>query len=386
MVASAGALCGVGHYARSLADALAAHADVRFVGLDPAITRGASPALAERLIGDCVAQIGECDAACLQVEWGILGGDTRAVRRRFAALLDAAPAAVVALHTVIRPGLQDWAGLAKLAASGRIGAALARHGTHAYEQRLAAPVYRDLAQRQARQKLGLVVHTPSDRAMLGDLFGIANVHDHPLVYLSEEDIRRIGDLPPHPIRERLPAGSHLSGAFGFISDYKGIDVALAALRELPAHHHLAIFGGVHPNLIGHDINPTLAGLLAQCDDALRGRVHFMGAVSDEEFLRGMLACDAVLTPYRETGFSGSGPASLAMELGCRVIASRTRGFLELSSYFPDRLELVDIGSFMELATRLASPPAARSASYVRRYSVESNARLYLSAMGIDVGS
>jgi hypothetical protein len=73
-----------------------------------------------------------------------------------------------------------------------------------------------------------------------------------------------------------------------------------------------------------------------------------------------------------------------MELGCRVIASRTRAFIELSSYFPDQIELFDIGNFMELATRIATPADRHATGHPSRYSVHTNAKLYLQAMGMDV--
>jgi hypothetical protein len=49
-------------------------------------------------------------------------------------------------------------------------------------------------------------------------------------------------------------------------------------------------------------------------------------LDEREFLRGMAICDAVVFPYLEVGQSSSGPISQALELGCRVIASRTHTF------------------------------------------------------------
>ena len=68
-------------------------------------------------------------------------------------------------------------------------------------------------------------------------------------------------------------------------------------------------------------------LLIEHPKDLSQRIHFLGATGDEDFLAGMAICDAVVFPYLEVGQSSSGPISQALELGCRVIASRTHTFL-----------------------------------------------------------
>ena len=62
----------------------------------------------------------------------------------------------------------------------------------------------------------------------------------------------------------------------------------------------------------------------------------MGALAEAEFLAGMAICDAVVFPYLEVGQSSSGPISQALELGCRIIASRTHTFLEFAEYHRTR--------------------------------------------------
>jgi glycosyltransferase involved in cell wall biosynthesis len=186
------------------------------------------------------------------------------------------------------------------------------------------------------------------------------------------------------------------------------------LYHLPDEYHLLIFGGVHPNQIERHvaIHPYVAALLndARIDatlyDYMHGaptiglnlnierhlhdlfgkhprdlsnRVHFMGALDDKDFLAGMAICDVVVLPYLEVGQSASGPISQAVELGCRVIASRTHTFLEFARYHPDTVEFFDIGNHLELAERVA----ARRRYAARRdrlaYTVETNKAIYLAA-------
>src|SRR6185312_7819926 len=87
---------------------------------------------------------------------------------------------------------------------------------------------------------------------------------------------------------------------------------------------------------------------------LSQRIHFMGAQAESEFLSGMAICDAVVFPYLEVGQSSSGPISQALELGCRIIASRTHTFLQFAEYHKNTVEFFDIGNHLELAERLSA--------------------------------
>jgi hypothetical protein len=186
---------------------------------------------------------------------------------------------------------------------------------------------------------------------------------------------------------------------------------------LPANHHLLIFGGIHPNeitarqslhpyisslfrdayigttiydrismpreasapalVLGPDRN--LSELLGAHPRDLSGRIHFMGALDDREFLTGMAVCDAVVFPYLEVGQSASGPISQAAELGCRIIASRTHTFLEFADYNRDAIEFFDIGNHLELAERILARPQFAGSRKFPEFNAETNKAIYLLA-------
>jgi glycosyltransferase involved in cell wall biosynthesis len=216
----------------------------------------------------------------------------------------------------------------------------------------------------------------------------------------------------------LPDDVALIGVFGFLNEYKGITTAIQALQYLPANHHLLIFGGVHPQEILHRqprhpyistlfehayMDTTLydrmsaAGasseappLVVAADQGLRellgahprdlsARIHFMGALAEPEFLAGMAICDAVVFPYLEVGQSSSGPISQALELGCRIIASRTHAFLGFAEYHPSAVEFFDIGNHLELAERLLARPQFAVQANPPEYNVTTNKAVYLLA-------
>jgi hypothetical protein len=193
---------------------------------------------------------------------------------------------------------------------------------------------------------------------------LRNVHDHPLAFLNCADaqqIRRTASRRQFPVLDPIPQQSKLIGVFGFLGRYKGFDTVVRALHHLPKDYHLLIFGGVHPNEIKlhQPIDPVVSSLfeagyvdtsvaeqirvqagasapavsvafdgsmrdlLIEHPKDLSDRIHFLGPQSDADFLSGMAICDAVVFPYLEVGQSSSGPISQALELGCRILASRT---------------------------------------------------------------
>jgi hypothetical protein len=188
---------------------------------------------------------------------------------------------------------------------------------------------------------------------------------------------------------------------------------------LPEEYHLLIFGGVHPNEIRRHqpIDPAVSALfdagyidtsvaertrtspgasapaisvafdgsmrdlLVEHPKDLSGRIHFLGAQSDADFLSGMAVCDAVVFPYLEVGQSSSGPISQSLELGCRVIASRTHTFLQFARYHPDTIEFFDIGNHLELAGLILARPQFDTRERVLTFNVETNKATYLAANG-----
>jgi len=114
---------------------------------------------------------------------------------------------------------------------------------------------------------------------------------------------------------------------------------------------------------------------------LSARIHFMGALGEEDFLGGMAICDSVVFPYLEVGQSSSGPISQALELGCRIIASRTHTFLEFAEYHKDAVEFFDIGNHLELAERLIARRQFSPRQGLPEFNIETNKATYLLANG-----
>ena len=258
-----------------------------------------------------------------------------------------------------------------------------------------------------------IVHTKRDARLLRDVFRIQNVDHHPLSFIAAADAERIRQAATRdqfPLLRTLPAGAKLIGSFGFLSPYKGFETALRALHYLPEDHHLLIFGGVHPQAIKREqaIDPYIRilldeahigqtvldivnakstplslnldaaskDLLTRHPEDLHRRIHFLGVHTDEAFMRAMALCDMVVLPYLEVGQSSSGPIAMALEMGCRVLASRTFAFLQFARYHPDQIEFFDIGNYAELADLILAGPIAPGGARRLDFNAGTNAALY----------
>ena len=224
--------------------------------------------------------------------------------------------------------------------------------------------------------------------------------------------------------DALPDDAVLIGVFGFINEYKGIATTIQALQHLPKNYHLLVFGGVHPQEIAPrqprhpyinklfeqgfidttlydklgdhaaegaprlvvEADQGLSELLGKHPKDLSDRIHFMGAQAEPEFFSGMAMCDTVVFPYLEVGQSSSGPISQALELGCRIVASRTHAFLEFAEYHSNAIEFFDIGNHVELAERLTARRQFNPRPGLPEFNIHTNRETYRLANSVVPGS
>lgn len=383
-------------------------------------------------------QLAKFDVVNLQLEFGTLGALEKDIFRRLSWLMKASRELSVTFHTVPRREGIDWELVRSHLRKMRFADAMAH--IKSLDRTTAKRTYSMLRRYGRFRRLSLIVHTRRDRRYLEVVQDFKRVYDHPLSFLQLEDVSRVlGEAKRNRFGTlvQVPEGAKAVGVFGFLSAYKGFETAIRAMRYLPSDHHLYIFGGVHPNdipqkrtqtyvqklmrevttdhtlldrLLGmgsaptdpqeivetpltaaaaaaaaatrSPVNVTLDSvsdareLVQGLSDSLVSRVHFVGALSDEEFYLAMASCDVVVLPYQEVMQSSSGPASLSIELGRRTLLSRTRGFLQLGRYFPRRLEYFDVGNHLQLASLLKHP--ADTAAYPERpVSMETLCKMYV---------
>jgi glycosyltransferase involved in cell wall biosynthesis len=412
-------LCGIAGYTRALERQLAGSFDITVMDLDQYLLRSPHRAvqkLADAHIRAIAAQLPAFDAVNIQLEFGTIGVTTDQILRRFKRLTRRAGQLSVTFHTILPAERFDWTACFKLLRGFRVRAAIDLGLSYRRGAVLTRGIYNMLQRRQYIAPTRVIVHTKRDMRLLRDVFGLRQVLHHPLSFVTPGErtqVRANVSRAQFPLLRTLPPAAHLIGVFGFVSEYKGFDTAIRALRLLPPDHHLLIFGGIHPQTIRKHtpIDPYLrklldtayvdrtllddfserggnsaslqlsldsssASLLEHHPKNLVGRVHFMGALTDSDFLSAMAVCDAVVMAYQEVGQSASGPISQALEMGCRVIASRTNAFLQFARYHPGQFEFFDIGNHLELAERLAADSPIDCAARTLRYDWSTNRAVY----------
>lgn len=408
-------LCGIAGYTRALVPQLDQFMDVRVFDLDQFLLR--SPhrriqRLADRHIRDIAEQLREFDAVNIQLEFGTLGLTVPQILRRMKRLAQGARALTVTFHTVLDSDGVNWPAIRQALGALKFSRAKDLFEAGVHRERLALGMHRIFRATRRRKPIGFIFHGKREARLMRDLHRHRNVEWHPLAFLSAEaarDIRATTSRADFPQLATLPPDSVLIGTFGFITEYKGFETAIQALRLLPDNHHLLIFGGIHPQAIRrHEpINPYLGTLLGEgrvgasvadvlasvkapgwqlTDGAasllgapphdLTRRIHFMGALPDAGFAKALAVCDVVAMPYREVGQTSSGALAMAIDLGCRVVASRTRNFLQLGRALPGRMEFFDVGNFSELAQRIMTPEAPLHDVTDLPYNTDTNAAMY----------
>jgi len=103
--------------------------------------------------------------------------------------------------------------------------------------------------------------------------------------------------------------------FGFVAPYKGLETAIAAVREVGSERvHLVIGGGAHPRL---EARHMYADMLRRANQDV---ATFTGYLSDEQVSLWFAAADVVVLPYPQPHAS-SGALALALAHGRPVLAS-----------------------------------------------------------------
>lgn len=358
IVSSHNTLCGIAKYVSRLQAALDNYFTVQIVKLDVDLlkdTSGPGRILGDQHIEEIFRSLNDnFDVVNIHVENGLFGSQSVDISRRLKRLFCVSKPLFVTMHWLSPKPFFEFQGFLNDAFSFKFER-IYRYFRQRYNYHLVgSSLYgRDLKAHQKRKFVGLIAHSRHDRSRLQAEFGLKQIHDHPISYLNRDEIERVQSRARRssfPCLSSIPDRSKIYGLFGFLAPYKGFEVAIQAMKYLGDDHHLAIFGDLAPSTK----DTSYRDMLRNEADNLRGRVLFCGGQPEELFLDAISTCDAVVMPYREVGLSASGPASLALELGKRVIASDISAFRSLADYFPGQLHLFSEGNAQDLASKIQS--------------------------------
>jgi glycosyltransferase involved in cell wall biosynthesis len=139
----------------------------------------------------------------------------------------------------------------------------------------------------------------------------------------------------------------LVGIFGFISRYKGHELAVEAIKRLPSNYCLVVLGITHPE---NETNPTM-DYLSKFKILYPDRITLHCHASDSEAAAFLRVCDVLVAPYLPVNLSASGAFTYCLASGVPVIASNIPAFMDI---FVDTEAFVKInhGSVDQLAAAI----------------------------------
>lgn len=133
----------------------------------------------------------------------------------------------------------------------------------------------------------------------------------------------------------IPLDKKVILCFGFIRDYKGIDLAISAISKLGPEYHLVIAGEVYGSF---DKYHKLIDDLGAADKVSL----FTRYISDEETSLFFSAADACLLPYKSA--TQSGIVAIAYHFDLPVIATNVGGLSEMIVPYGAGLMTEDVSS------------------------------------------
>ncbi|WP_055887678.1 glycosyltransferase [Devosia sp. Root105] len=361
IVSSYSESCGNASFTKILHDTIRQYSgyEVEVVELDLPILQSIDTSIraaATRHVDDLCRRLAQFDYVNIQLEAGLYGTLPGDIFQRLRKLMKANPNTSVTLHSPrIIPNPTAKRNAIKQLLSLRLKSAL--HSLMAdYQAGIHTRLNSRLVRELARNGHTAIVHTERAKRQISTFFGYDNVYVHPLRLVQEGFQSSTATLDKVKANLNLEKGAVLIGMFGYISRNKGHFDALEALSQLPGNYKLAIFGRQHPQTIRSDGSKDdyLSALVQTVKNSrlLRGRVFFLGELSDDQFMQVASAVDVAWLPYYENGQDGSGIASITMDVCGRVLASASFAFDELMKLIPyNNVVRFDIGNDLELATK-----------------------------------
>ncbi|MBE6102707.1 MAG: glycosyltransferase [Selenomonas ruminantium] len=376
--------CGNATYTEALRKEFSRHFEVDVLGLNVkwlSSTGSRVRSMADKHIDEMAAKLKNYDYVNIQFEAGLYGSHPKDIIRRVKKLITAAPNLVFTMHRVdLKKSFWDKDVL-KGFLSKRFMANLKDYWRQNYFPQVYSSLVDHIKEESRHKNIQIIVHTQRDEDNVRYMLGYDNVHSFPLSFLNKDELayyEKVSSRSEFLKEYGLEEEDKAVGLFGFLGDYKGYETAISAMKLLPEEYHLLIFGSQHPMSIHayEPVNPYIAKLMAIIEaEELDDRVHFVGGLDDEPFIKALHTVDFVVLPYLEVNQGGSGIASLTVETKAKSLFSNSLAFGELKRYFPNCFESFDIGNYHELAYKILNYHAEYGANIdkaLEKYNIENN--------------
>jgi len=360
IISSFDVLCGNATYSSALADSLEKNGhDVRRIKLSTRLQKEDCKKVKTKIL----KELHECKNINIQFELGLYGSTPLNSAKFLATIIKKIPSySSITIHRIA---------YVKLSFLGQIKNEIAGLGLmngliffaknwcqNVYLNHSYRLVCKEIVRQRITKKIRIITHTHSDQQILKNYYGIDSIM-HPIMwpenFLNTE----------HKERNSSVSEQIKIGIFGFLSKHKNYllvieTFALLEKRKLLGDNPiLYIYGGHHPEGPGYggpyyktskNYIKLISDLIERHD--LVDNVVWKVAPSDSEMAQKINEVDIVCIPYCETGQSGSGITSQAIQFAKHIVMSDTKMTVEYQKLCDGKIIVFDTQSIISCASAI----------------------------------
>ncbi len=337
VVSSFDVLCGNATYSEAIAKGLEEKFDVLRIDVPLELQKNYD----SNLVDSLVQQLRECDHVNIQMELGLFGPTPVDACKVLLAMIKASKKFSITMHRVETPSLNLIRQIYNESKKGSIKAVISSISRQ-FVAKTIFSCYQKIINAVVKHEGVFIIHTEREALRIRSVNKYAKTFVYPIIWPHEAVI-------PVDVRSKFNNDFPVIGLFGFISEYKNYEVVADALLDQPLNVFIA--GGVHPQapFYGKKSANKFRSYIRKISDQLshkmyEGRAVIQAAPTDQELINLMSSVDIVCVPYAETGQSGSGIASLAIQYGKKVAFSDTHCTKELVRFLNARPIIFDVDS------------------------------------------
>jgi len=368
IVSSFDTLCGNATYSEEIAKGLSK----KFIVVKIDIPISLQKRYSEEVVSDIINQIHECDFINIQMELGLYGPDPFVSLKVLKKIISSSKAFNITMHR-INPMPGSILRLLYNQIKNFGFSSLYHFFSTKYIDYKLSSIYKELIVYIINKKGTFIVHTNREYKLIKRINTNSKVRVHPITWPDN-------NIPEIDLNKYFNTKNTIVGLFGFISEYKNYLVVINGLKFEPVN--LFIAGGTHPQsphygkVSGASTSYIRFVSNHLADKKWRGRFHLENSPSDYALIQFIKSVDIVCVPYAETGQSGSGIASLAIQFGKRVIFSDTHCTSELKMFLKGDLTLSDVDSPVGFASALKSVLLKNTTVSFDNYDFDSMLEIY----------
>lgn len=336
----------------------------------------------KELISPIIDQVSKLDAVNIQAELGLYGPTPGQSSELICKIINKSKNVSITMHRV-EPQPQNLARLAYNELKNKRVVPAIKSIFREYVKKKIYQSYEKIINSGVSKNACFIVHTNREKKRICSINKSAKVLVHPIVW--PENFSYDSNTN---IKSCIDNNCPTIGLFGFISEYKNFTNSASVI--LNEGFNLVIAGGTHPSSFDYgqksqESNSArlLSDILSKQKDKNYKRIYIKISPNEQTFISLIKYVDIVLIPYFETGQSGSGIASLAIQYGKRVLFSDTHLVKELEPFLNERPNLFDVNLDESLICAIRETlcnPEKKVA--FKNYSFKSNIDIYLNSFGL----